>query len=196
MVPSLWGQSGKVLCGLTREKKVSFLLLIVDIYRLRQSCLMSDKTVPRSDCTHTHIHTHAQADKHTCFIGFVWMWPLSSECTCVPVRLHNRHKPLHQQPINWTGTMKTWRQPQCTSSLFTFAWFLLPYVQKLWPPPSPSLAMRQDALSFIPMTLPPAPWNLVGGLNFDLWRAAIQSGQTLPSAQSSWSCTVDLLSTC
>lgn len=91
------------------------------------------------------------------------MWDTSS---------HLWHKPLHQQSVNWTVTIETMvvgrTEPWCTVFLRLLGPCCHMY-RSCSPAGNKSLAMRQDAWSFIPLTLPPAPLNPLG---VDLWPLA------------------------
>lgn len=72
-------------------------------------------------------------------------------------------KPLNQQPVNWTWTMKT--AAVCTSTLSLLR-LLCPrchMYRSRAAPDNKSPAMRQDAASFIPPTLPPCSMKPCGG---------------------------------
>lgn len=142
-----------------------------------------------------------------CFISSVWMcccgwhfvWPHTDVTAggTWDTSSHLRHKPLHQQPVNWTGTMKTMAagrsEPRRTVPLRLLGPCCHMY-RSCGLPDNKSLAMRQDAPSFIPLTLSPAPWNLLGT---DLWPLAssqTKQADTPPLWQPRLS-TVDLLST-
>lgn len=181
-----------MLYGLTQEQKASFLLLLlVNVCRLRESFLTTCALVQLYAHTLWQTNTPVSLALCECAVAAVSS-PLCEHVSLFGFTADGMFVTLTAPAsVNWTGTMKTWRQWQCTLRLLRL--FLLPYVQKLQ-----QQKPRHASGCFVFYSRDTGPCSVkpLGGLNFDLWQAAIQSWQTLPSAQHSWWCTVDLLSTC